>query len=211
MPSTFDQMNINDNGFTLVEVLVALFIFAILTSASTLMLTGSLNSKTAVNEQSKALTSLQLARATIKADMLQVTIRPRRTEFGDQPNLGFEGGLIFTDQPFLSFMRRGAINPFGAAQRGNSQSVRYLVRGGKLIREVSSRSDPTTSTPKTERVLLSGINALNIQFLVNGVWVNEWRAATYDAERLPSAVALTLDINDYGPVRQLFALSGARP
>ncbi|UTW56524.1 type II secretion system minor pseudopilin GspJ [Kordiimonas sp. SCSIO 12610] len=210
-PSINEVANDNGAGFTLVEVLVALFIFALIASASTVALSSTLQSKSAIEARSEALTSLQLARATFKSDFLQTVIRPTRDAFGGQNNIGFDGTLKLSGEPFLKFVKRGWLNPAGARPRANIQAVEYYLNGTNLVRRTLLRTDPTAQTPVYDRTLLSGVNGVSVQFLINGIWQAEWFGDGYDESRLPSAIALTIDSDEFGVLRQLFIVGGDRP
>jgi general secretion pathway protein J len=198
-------------GFTLVEVLIALFIFAIIASASTVALSSTLQSKDIIEARSSALTQLQIARATLKSDFLQSIIRPTRDEYGSHDNIGFNGIQKFSDEPFIKFVKRGWLNPSGASPRSNIQAIEYYLNGTNLIRRSRLRTDPTTETPNNDRILLTGIRAVRTEFLINGLWQNEWYADAYDESKLPSAIAVTLDSDNFGTTRQLFIIGGDRP
>jgi general secretion pathway protein J len=198
-------------GFTLVEVLVALFIFAIIASASTVALSSTLQSKEAIKERSEILTSLQLARATLKLDLLQSVIRPTRDAFGTYDNIGFSGIQNFPEEPFLKFVKRGWLNPTGLSARSNLQAVEYYLVGSNFVRRTLLRTDPTEQTPSNERILLTGIIGVNVEFLVDGTWQNQWFGDAFDDTRLPTAIALTLNSEEFGIIRQLFIVGGAKP
>ena len=130
-------------GFTLVEVLVAIVVFAIIGLASAAVV----NTMMRTNEQSAAardaLTQLQQAMYLVEQDMRQAV--SRRTPRGDY------------------YVRAGWFNPGNLLPRSELQAVRYFVNeDNELIREHFTYVDMAPSSEPTERVLLSGVESITI-------------------------------------------------
>ncbi len=190
-------------GFTLVEMLVALAIFAMLAVAGGGIIQQSLAAREGMADTHQKLAALQMARSVIKADLARLVVRPARTPFGDREDMVFWGGEPLTDGPLLAFMRGGWDNPGALESRGGLQYVEYRLHEGQLIRQARLRPDPTQQTPVQEQILLQGVTALELSFLGRGQWTPTWRVASLSG-RLPEAVALEFDLAGIGPVRQLF-------
>ena len=195
-------------GFTLVEMLLALFAFSLLAGAAVALLGFSINSKSALSEVSDDIRDLQLARATMKADFAQLVLRPVRDEFGGLSRFAFEGGVRPSDEPMIAFVRRGRVNPLGAEARSSLQHVEYALEDGSLMRRTRARLDLTSKTPVHSTPLISNVDGISVSFLSNGVWANQWRAQRNGSVSLPEAVALEVEISGIGPVRQVFLARG---
>jgi len=196
-------------GFTLVEVLVAMTIFATIAAAGSAVTVYALRSGEAVDASAETSRRLQLARATMKADFGQALPRPVRDAYGATALFGFTGGGADTTKPVVAFARRGWANPEGAEARGSLQYVEYVLDGETLVRRSRSRVDPTPQTPERDTALLRGVKSLNVSFFSKGVWLNEWRSAPNMAT-LPEAVAIEVDVADLGTVRQVFMTAARR-
>ncbi|GAB4151837.1 MAG: type II secretion system minor pseudopilin GspJ [Sphingomonadales bacterium] len=190
-------------GFTLVEMLVALAIFAMLAVAGGGIVQQSLAAREGMANAHQRLAALQMARSAIKADLARLVARPARTPYGGREETLFWGGEPLGDGPVLAFMRGGWDNPGALEARGGLQYVEYRLREGRLIRQARLRPDPTNQTPVREQILLEGVTALELSFLSRGQWAPAWRVASLSG-RLPEAVALDFELAGIGPVRQLF-------
>lgn len=198
-------------GFTLVEMLVAIAVFSLVAAAGAGVLNGALNARDGVGEADGLMRQVSLARSILKSDSLQIVARPARDVFGGQTLVSFEGGTVEEDAPFLRFARRGWSNPGLIARRGTVQYVEYLLEGDRLVRRTRLRPDPTSETGNSDRVLLDGVRSVGIEFLTNGNWQQAFQTGGFDRHDLPSAMALTLDHERLGRLRQLFLITGEHP
>jgi len=189
-------------GFTLVEVLVSLLIFALIASACVALLSVAADSRFAVKAATDRLAALQRTRALLKADLGQAVFRPVRNEAGvrDAAALrGGEGGVL------LSLTRTGWSNV--SDQPGASlQRVDYVLAGDRLERRVHGHLDG--ARPEAAQVLSTGVTAARVVFLSDGVESPVWPAT--DQRAMPDAVRVDLTLEGYGPVNQWFALDAGR-
>src|SRR5690554_7547150 len=90
-------------GFTLLEVLIAVAITAMIGVGATQLLTNVIDSRQAIEIRAEQLASLQRFNMIVSRDMEQIINRPIRDEYGDeQPALMLESG-----QYLLEFTRAG--------------------------------------------------------------------------------------------------------
>ena len=150
---------INQRGFTLVEVLVSLFIFSIISIGATIALTQSLKTKEQLASAMDELSELNIARTIIKNDMSAITLRASRDQLGDKRPYS-----LFSDSTvLLSFTRRGLENPGGLEKRGDLERVNYVFEEGSLIR-ISYEHENPGQMPNTYRlVLLKNIEDIKIK------------------------------------------------
>src|SRR5438105_632303 len=93
------------NGFTLIEILIALAVFAILATITTSVLYNAFTTRARVNEQSALLTELQLAISLIQQDTRQTIERPiRSNEMRLFP-------AFIGQAHYVEFTRDGNVNP----------------------------------------------------------------------------------------------------
>jgi general secretion pathway protein J len=192
---------VNARGFTLVEMLVALVAFAILSAAAVAMLNLTLRNKEIFDQTTASLQDIQMARAIMKADFAQVAARPVREAHGGSPRSSFAKGS--DRRVLISFVRRGWDNPGGAEARISLQFVEYALEDGGLVRRARPYLDAAPSTTITARKLLGGVEAGKVAFLSGGKWAEQWRPVNEDSE-LPNAVAITLTMEGMGDIRQAF-------
>ncbi|MFN3559836.1 MAG: type II secretion system minor pseudopilin GspJ [Brevundimonas sp.] len=189
-------------GFTLVEVLVSLLIFALIAAAGAMVLSQSIDNRFAVKAASDRTGDLQRMRSLLRADLGQAAARRSRGPTGRPLPLPMSGPTTAAD-PLLVLTRAGWSNP-GEQGRPSLQRVEYRVVDGRLERRVSSHLDG--ARPGPPQVLYRGVKAASVSFLRDGT---EAPAFITTPERpLPDAVRLRLTLDGYGPVEQLFLVGG---
>lgn len=192
------------NGFTLIEMLVALFVFGLMASAGVLVLAQAVDHQDVVHAHFGALGKLQASRALLRSDLGQVATRRVRNAGGQPARRAFNVvAMPGTGTPLaLDFVRRGWRNPDGHP-RASMQRVEYRISGGRLERTTHAALDG--SVPGEPETLLEGIRGASIRFRHRQAWSSGWPGG---AEEVPEAIALTLDIDGLGTVEQVFLLPG---
>lgn len=152
-----------DAGFTLVEVLISLFIFALLSAGTTGVMIQTFAAKDRLNIASAELSDIAAFRAILRSDMNALTLRPMRDGLG-----GTETFLVTTRNPaepasILTFSRLGRRNPAGAP-RGQVERVRYVFRDGQFIRESLVHENPAQRDDWNGRVLLDGLEDVEVTY-----------------------------------------------
>ena len=129
------------SGFTLVEVIISLFIFSLIATSALYATRVGLSAGEQVERADSRLAQMQRARLIIREDLLQALARPVRDEFGTPATAPMLGGTraregTFNDEErlLLRFVRGGWENPDYVDPRPEVQFVTYLVRGTELIR-----------------------------------------------------------------------------
>lgn len=190
------------DGFTLVEVLVSLLIFALIAAAGAAVLSLSVDNRFAIKAATDRTADLQRMRGLLKADLGQATGRRSRGPSGralPQPMTG----ALSPGEPALVLTRAGWTNP-GERARPSLQRVEYRLVEGRLERRVASHLDG--ARPGPPQVLYRGVRDLTVAFLKDG---SEAPAYLSTPERpLPDAVRITMTLDGYGPVEQLFLVGG---
>ncbi|MGI2028341.1 type II secretion system minor pseudopilin GspJ [Endozoicomonas acroporae] len=164
------------NGFTLLELLIALMIFSLLSGAAyRLFVSVSQTQQTTVSHL-KYLDQWQRFRLLLENDLLQVTLRPVRDESGLlQPAL-----VGNSDTPYqVQFTRSGWRNPLGV-RRSTLQRVAYGVNDGELVRYYWTTLDRATANASDEpqvhmQPLLQHVTDVQWQFLDHQQqWHHQW-------------------------------------
>lgn len=185
-------------GFTLVEVLIALAIFALIGGAGALVLSQAIDNRFAIKAASDRIADLQRARALLRADIGQAVGRRTRTPTGRPiPQPMIAGGA--SGEPLLVLTRSGWSNP-GDDARPSLQRVEYRLVEDRLERRASRFLDG--ARPGPPQVLYRGVRAARAAFIRDGA---ESPAYLVTPDRpLPDAVRLALTLDGYGEVDQLF-------
>lgn len=186
-----------NDGFTLVELMVALLIFGMLAAAGVALLSFSVKAQETADVRLGALADVRRAGALLTSDLAQAAPRLTRDEAG-VTRAAFGGGG--EGEPALFLVRRGWDN-FGGAARPSLQKVAYRLVGDRLERLAYPQVDgaaPLEPTP-----LIAGVRALRLRFRDGeGQWRERWDPRQLTA--LPLAVELIVDTEAQGSVRQLF-------
>lgn len=197
-------------GFTLLELLVAMAIFAIL---GTLALTGytELQRQSEYAEQRLARTrEVQRAVQIICQDLAQVEPRPIRQPLGE----GWLPALMAGEsvESSIEFTRAGWSNTAGL-ERPTLQRVAYRIDQDGLWRDHWPVLDRTIAEEPVRHKLLGNVRGVRFRFMTAArEWVERWPATEgrtdADARLRPAAIEVTLDLEDWGEIRRIVEVAG---
>ncbi|WP_028241689.1 type II secretion system minor pseudopilin GspJ [Stutzerimonas azotifigens] len=209
-------------GFTLLELLIAIALFALLALGTYRMLESVLRSDEATRAQEQVLRELTRAVWAFERDLMQAAPRPIRDNYGDE-----RAALVASLEPddgaeaAVEFSRIGWRNPTGL-RRAELQRVRWRLVGQTLERQYWTVLDRDIgSRPRVQRVL-EGVSGLELRYLDGqGAWHQDWPPFDYnranpetEPERLPLAVEFAFEHPHYGRILRLVRLpdaSASRP
>jgi len=187
------------NGFTLVELLVSLFIFGMLSAAGVALLSFSVKAQEAAEARLGDLADFRRAGALLAGDLAQATPRLTRDGRGDS-RPAFEGLSGDQGGVALAFVRRGWEN-LDDSPRASLQRVEYSVVDGRLERRVYPRLDGAAPLPAS--TVVDGVRRVRLRYRDReGNWRERWDPSK--PTELPRAVELVLDAEGSGTTRQLF-------
>jgi general secretion pathway protein J len=193
------------SGFTLVEMLVALAIFSLISVAGVALLQSASTTQVKVKQRLGEMSGDARAISILEADLAQAVARPvRSTATVTSPAFAAHGseapGQIF------AFSRLGWSN-FDGSARGEMQRVIYAVEGGTLKRTNPAMPDGGRANSV---ILLKDISSIAARFRdAEGNWRSDWDAN--DPLALPRAVELLVTQQQAAPVRMLFLVGTAQP
>lgn len=193
------------NGFTLIEVLIAMAIVAIIGVASAQVVSSVIDSDQASQKADKRITLLQRTYQTIQRDMLQMATRSVRVNGGKpQKRYIFAGeNVLESDEDGIVFTRKGWRNPAQMFPRSNLQGVGYRVRDGKLERLHFLYPDQAAGVEPEVTTLIEGVTGFKIEYFDNKKWQKEWQKPT-----LPKGIALAISTEAFGDIRWQFIVPG---
>ncbi len=192
-------------GFTLLELLVALTLFALISIMAYSGLNTILTVHAHVDQQATQLAQLQIAFTGLRRDLEQAIDRPIRDEYGDrQP-------AIQGSYDHLELTRSGWRNP---AQRPRStlQRVAYHVEDNKLWRAYWEVLDRSQDSRPFQVELLTDITQFKLRYLDDQLqWHEQWpplatTSVTNQLPILPKAIEVTFTLSDWGKLTRLFGL-----
>lgn len=194
-------------GFTLLELLVALSVFAMISVMAYTGLRNVLQTKQHTEQRAKRIQRLQSTMLMLERDLSQIaTMRGVRNDFGD-----VEPALRTADFGAISleFTRAGWRNPTGMA-RSTLQRVAYGIEEESLRRFSWTVLDRAQGSTSDQFVLLEGVREMRLRYLGSGGdWQEQWpplgQEQTVPASS-PRALEVTLQLDDLGEIRRLFPL-----
>lgn len=194
-------------AFTLLELLIAIAIFAFLALATYRMLSSVLQADGATREHEQQLRELVRAMAAFERDVLQAVPRPVRDPFGEEQAalLGKDG-----DDTSLEFTRGGWRNPMGAP-RSRLQRVQWQRSGEQWQRRYWGVLDQAQDSQPQVQAVLEGVTAFTLRYMDrDGQWQTTWPPSEGSErerlEQLPRAVELVLEHRRYGAIRRVLRL-----
>jgi general secretion pathway protein J len=204
-------------GFTLLELLVAMFIAAVMFAIGYGAINQAMNNHSGVKEQQDRLWEVQSAMRVIEQDLVQLAPRPVRQTLGDGYLPALIGPPDPTTQPMLQLTRNGWSNPNGV-QRPGLQRVAYFFEKNTLRREYWTVLDATQQNTTQKRDLLTHVKAVTFRFMdVNRQWLTQWpppntvaggTAQETALRQRPIAIEVTLDTDDWGKLVRIIEVAG---
>lgn len=199
-------------GFTLLEILIAMAIFTIIGLASTSVLTSVIDSDELSTQRFEKLESLQRAMLTLERDILQAAPRAVRTEGEVNQQVMIGGADLFdSEADGLGFVHGGWHNPQFMLPRSTLQAVGYRLQEGQLQRLYGNYLDNVIGYEPKIKILLADVDDFRVYFLAADEpesGESEWQES-YAESVLPRAVAIELSSKDFGFIRREFLLAGA--
>ena len=198
------------SGFTLLEILVAVTILAIMGLMSYRAVRDArLQAEIAATHMDR-LREVQRAVHLLVTDFRTLAPRPVRELIGD----GYRPALVRDPNSTALFELTHAGWPNGAGTpRGTLQRVSYRLEDRTLIREYWTVTDPTLSNEPQKRELLGGVERIEVRYMGHGrEWDTQWPPLGGTGDRAlrarPLAVEITIRLDGYGEIRRLVEVSG---
>lgn len=195
-------------AFTLIEVLVALAIFGVLSALAYMTLGQTLSNSDMLTERMDRLQAIQRTVSYLSNELLQAAPRSIRADLGQaEPALRSSFAASFA----LELTHNGWPNSAGVP-RSTQQRTAYRIEDDELIRYHWNVLDRTVNNIPIATVLLDNVESLTFRFLLdNGDWSDQWppvaAGAASNSTSLPRAVEITLVLPDEGELTRIVEVS----
>lgn len=190
-----------NNGFTLLEILIALFIFTIISFMLVFALHQVINAQADTESKAERLRLLQMALLIFSRDIEQAVNRPIVNADGkdEETFIGNTQGLQFT--------HAGYANSPGTLAHSSLQRSGYSWKENSLIRTTWEVLDQTPETKSKQKVLLRNVTEMHFQYLDHaGRMQDRWPLDSNTSQSLPRGVRIYLNIAHWGKMTQLYLI-----
>ena len=192
----------SSRGFTLLEMLIAIAIFALISTACYQLFKTVTQTREITRDIWSSTGEIQRGFLILHKDIYQTVSRPVRDELGD-----FSDAMESDAGRDITFTRSGWKN-MNNAPRSELQRVHYFLDDGFLIREWWYMLDLAPDAHSNQQVVLQGVNDLQFRFRdAENQWHEQWPP---DSEKeseqrvlLPEVIEVSLDHEDYGVLTQI--------
>lgn len=191
-------------GFTLMEIIVVLAVFALIGVISGQIISGVLDNQRLLADRGDRLAEVQLAMKILQRDVMQLNARRIRDQLGDSTE-----PLMIGADGMMEFTRAGWRNPL-QQPRSELQRVGYIVQDDDLYRAYWSVLDrPPDAEPHLQK-LLSGVKqieffALDVSGNEHSFWPLLGDYAT-DPDTALAGIIMRLEIEPFGVVERVWAV-----
>jgi len=183
-------------GFTLLELLVAMVIFSLMSVMAYGGLSNVITGNEVIATQEKRLKELQRTMMFLERDIRQLVPRPRNTGFNQTKAKAFDYGL--DSDGLMEFTRAGNPNPIAIA-RSSLQRVRYDLEEKVLTRNSWALVDHIDLEP-TSMKLLKDVESIELRLLDKK---NEWQENWEQEKEIPKAIEITIKHTNWGEIKRL--------
>ena len=198
-----------EGGLTLIEILVAMAVFAVLSAVAYGTLSQIITSSEVLSSRMDRIQAIQRTMRVIGQDFLQLAPRPIRGELGD----GFDAALRadFQSGYTIELTRGGWSNPM-TLPRGTLQRAAYRLEDDLLVRYHWPVLDRTVSNVVNATNLLDDVDSIAFLFLQdNGDWTEQWpplgRQGPAGLRLRPRAVQVVLTLPDEGELTRIIEVA----
>jgi general secretion pathway protein J len=205
------------SGFTLIEVVVAIFISAIMFAMGYRALNQALVDRESLSTAQTRVTEIQVGMRVVAQDFAQLAARAARDTQGGGD---LQPAVLANqrDNVLITFTRTGWSNPVGLP-RPSEQRVRYRFIDGSLVRESWASVDAGLNAEPRQRIVLTRVKTVTVRFLdpTTRAWRDEWPVLVPNGPvgplnvdefllARPLAIEFTLVLDDWGRVQRVFEI-----
>ncbi len=202
-------MRTKTHGFTLLELLIASSIFAIIAIVSYAAISNIQIQRQHSTARKTQLDDLQRTWQWLATDLMQLTERPV-SESLDRSSPALIAPV--SEEMPMELTRTGWHLPpiKQLPARSHLQRVRYRLEDGNLRREHDYQLDALGQRKHKTRLLLTNVDQIAIRFLsADNSWHTSWpqnRDDAAQASSIPRAIEVTVTLDQLGDIQRLFTI-----
>jgi len=211
-----------EHGFSLIEVLAATAVFALVSALSVSLLMGALRTEAQGEAVLSDLSDVHRIAALLREDVGQIAPRPVRTSEGLEDPRVFAADVDGTEtvrarasgpREILVLTRTGWANPGRLQPRSSLQRVAWVLEEDRLYRSVWAYPDAARGVEPRRQLLADEVSDVELEILKNGVWVNTARvlASSDGVTDPPDAIRLRYVLPRLGALEHVVLSPAAEP
>ncbi|WP_150149682.1 type II secretion system minor pseudopilin GspJ [Candidatus Enterovibrio escicola] len=191
-------------GFTLIEVILALAIFASLSMLANQVLRNVITANQQTEEVGNALKILQRTLVILDSDFRQLLARQYRNGGNEAEIYLLEMGdnVLDSHGDGIRFVRGGWINPQQLFPRSEVVKVGYRLKDKTLDRMRWMYPDDSLATEPAVIKLMEGVTDLSFEVMDDNSWKKNWKKPSM----IPKAIRVTLETERYGKLTRIYLL-----
>lgn len=191
-------------GFTLLEVLIAIAIFSVISLSSFTIFDSVIKGDETSQLRSERQNELQRAFLIIERDLTQIARRSVRIN-GEAPLGQFlqSASDVIDGEQAIGFVRHGWTNPGLLLPRSDMQAVAYQLNDEILQRLHFNFVDAVGGQEPKIRPLITKVKSVTFDYYDGTKWQESWTK-----DDLPLAIAIEIDTTDYGLIRRQYLVPG---
>jgi len=190
------RRNKKQHGFTLIEVMIAMMIFAMLSLLAYEILSASVDSSQRAAEQSERLMEVQHAVMQMERDITQILLRHETPE----------SPFLRASSSSLQFSTIDSMNSTKLLSGSDIIDVIWQLSGSTLYRDTRILPSSVPDKRKPSHAVLENITDIKFRFY-QGSWLESWNSGN----ALPAGIEVTLVLKDMGEIRRVFLLPEVLP
>ncbi|WP_140920112.1 type II secretion system minor pseudopilin GspJ [Limnobaculum xujianqingii] len=187
---------VRQQGFTMMEVIIALVIFAMISMMAWQILNGSMSNSAVSDAQSARFNQLQMTYSRLERDFSQAM--PRAPVGSSAAFQLRDGILVLTTQDSVASL--------GNPQSADLIRVSWWLKDNQVYRGIASVLDGASPADWTRIPMIDRVKKMDWRFF-NTDWQPQWE----EAEMIPKGIELTLTLEDDTKWRWVFMTPGNWP
>lgn len=196
-----DDRRALQSGFTLMEILIALFVFSIVSLMLATSLHHIISLQSATEKTAARLRAMQMTLVLLSHDIGQAMNRPVVNTNNHE-----EAALIGDEHKF-SLTHDGLANPLSLSRQSSLSRTQYYFEHHQLWYARTEVLDAAPHTKIYRRMLLDDVQDVQFSYLSSDHhFVRAWPYTRDQNVPLPRGISVTITLNDWGRVTQLYLL-----
>lgn len=196
-------------GFTLLELLVSLALFAVIYMVAHATLANILSGSQALTVEQKKWQQLDIVFTLMQEDLNFASSRSIRDASGFPlpPFSGQQTDTRAASSPTMEFSRAGT-RVLSTDKETGYRRLAYRLKDGVLYREIWPTLDRKFDAVPVDVRLMADVTRFDVRFLdQDGQWLTAWPDDQHKSEILPIAVEVNLNTRGGDPVKRIFLVN----